>query len=90
MTHEPKLVLFDGFDDCILGLSQQFNNEPAVVYDAVKVVATLEARDGMDYDEAWEYFDHNIASSFVDASNPIFVFPFDKELVDPALVHADL
>lgn len=58
----------DGFDDCIIG----FTDDGVVVYDRVGIIETLVV-DGMDVDEAEEYFCFNIAGAYVGPKTPIFV-----------------
>ena len=61
-TDEPFLVM-DDFDDCIVGIGHRFHDS-FVVYDRAKVIAKLMERDGMDYDEAEEYFGFNIVGGW--------------------------
>lgn len=58
----------DGFDDCIIG----FTDDGVVVYDRVGIIETLVAG-GMDLDEAEEYFCFNISGAYVGPKTPIFV-----------------
>jgi len=62
----------DGFDEAIIGLGRQFNNE-VVVYDEDKCLKILMDRDGMDYDEAQEFFEFNVVGAYVGAHTPIYV-----------------
>jgi hypothetical protein len=68
---EEELLVADGFDDCILGIGEQFNRT-FVVYDRGKMIASL-VRQGMELDDAEEYFEFNILGSFVGDSTPCFV-----------------
>jgi len=52
----------DGFDDCIIGFTDE----------GVGVIETLVA-DGMDLDEAEEYFCFNISGAYVGPKTPIFI-----------------
>jgi len=62
----------DGFDEAIIGLGRQFNNE-VVVYDEDKCLKILMDRDGMDYDEAQEFFEFNVVGAYVGEHTPIYV-----------------
>ena len=56
----PQAILIDGFDECIVGVHigvAQTN----VLYSFGKIIHTLMKRDEMDYNEACEFFDYNIA-----------------------------
>lgn len=59
----------DGFDDCIIG----FTDDGVVAYDRVGVIETLVADHGMDVDEAEEYFCFNISGAYVGPKAPIFI-----------------
>ncbi len=64
----------DGFDDAIIGVSARAPaREPVVVYDAFKCVKILSERDGMDIEEAWEFFEFNVVGSWMGERTPIYV-----------------
>jgi hypothetical protein len=42
------------------------------VYDVDKMIETLVKRDGMTWEEAWEYFEFNTEGSYVGEKTPIF------------------
>jgi hypothetical protein len=73
MHGEPFLIA-DGYDDCILGYVG-----PKVVYDAEKVIQTLMDRDGMDYEEAVEFFGFNIEGAYVGEGTPIFMYLLEDD-----------
>jgi hypothetical protein len=52
----PDSYLFDDLDDAIIGVSTSDN----IVYEFDKIIQILMERDGMTYEEAVEYIDHNI------------------------------
>jgi len=68
----PDLLKADGFDEAILGVVQRIGIE-AICYDLDKVIEILMTRDGMDEEEAWEYYQFNIAGSWVGESTPVFI-----------------
>ena len=68
----PDLLKADGFDEAILGVVQRIGIE-AICYDLDKVIEILMTRDGMDEEEAWEYYQFNIAGSWVGESTPLFL-----------------
>ena len=68
----PDLLKADGFDEAILGVVQRIGIE-AICYDLNKVIEILMTRDGMDEEEAWEYYQFNIAGSWVGESTPLFL-----------------
>jgi hypothetical protein len=75
--HEPALLFMDGFDDCIAGVVQRFN-DVFVIYDVQKVLAQL-MQDGMTYAEAFEFWEFNQVGAWVGESTPGFL---DTEISD--------
>jgi len=68
-TYE-SLIFWDGLDAAIIGVSDNFS-EPKVVYSRKKCIDVLMEDTGMDYMEAVEYFDFNIAGAYVGEQTPI-------------------
>ena len=66
----PDLLKADGFDEAIIGVVQRIGLE-AICYDLNKVIAIL-MRD-MTEEEAWEYYQFNIAGAWVGESTPFFL-----------------
>ena len=80
-TEETALTA-DGFDDCVIGLTYQFN-QPLVVYSKQKIITQLmrdlDSEMGQDsYQEALEYFDFNIAGAYMGDSTPLFMEDLDE------------
>lgn len=65
---DQEFLFADGFDDCILGLSDP---DFIVVYSSEKCIEKLK-KDGMSHEEAVEYFDFNVAGAYVGKRTPIF------------------
>lgn len=66
-----EIALLDGYDDCIIGLGQSSPDSAyKVIYDRSKIIDRL--MEDMDRDDAYEYFDFNIAGSYVGPSTPMF------------------
>jgi len=68
----PDALFIDNFDDAIIGIGSQFTGETLVVYSATKIINQL-TRDGMDYEEAKEWFGFNIESGDMGEGTPIVV-----------------
>ena len=64
---EETFLTADGFDDCIIGVS----NDLRLVYDRELIIHKL--MDEMSFDDAIEYYEFNIESAFVGPQTPIFV-----------------
>ena len=67
-----ELVVMDGYDDCIVGVVERFGMEPIVCYDKEKVLMSLESQ-GMDRDEAEEWFYFNQIGAWVGEYTPCFL-----------------
>ena len=68
---DPELLFADGFDDCIVGLTISSEGLPVVIYSRNAVIDKL--AEEMSEDEAWEYFDFNIACAYVGPRTPQFL-----------------
>ena len=66
----PEAKLADGFDDSILG----YDTKGRVIYSINSILDTLVNRDGMDYDEAQEYFGFNIECAYIGEYTPIYMY----------------
>lgn len=69
----PDALLCDGFDDAIIGLAERINLGPVVAYSVEKIIEILMHRDGMGYEDAWDYFSYNILGAWVGENTPIFI-----------------
>jgi hypothetical protein len=74
MTNNEQLKV-DGFDDACIGTDYR---DLRLVYSIERIIQILITRDGMDMDEAIEYFDHNIGCAFVGEMTPMYVWTEDK------------
>ena len=62
-------ITLEGFDECIIGIDY---SKDVYVYDADKILEVL-IRDGMNEEEAVEYFDFNIAGLKLGENTPILM-----------------
>ena len=69
----PEAIIYDGYDDAIIGMASRINLGPVVAYDVDKILEILVERDGMTYEEAMEFFDFNIMGGWLGEFTPIFV-----------------
>ena len=65
-------LLADGFEDALIGYGQRFSY-PVAIYDYDKCLKILIERDGMEYDEALEFFDFNVVGAYVGESTPVYL-----------------
>ena len=69
---DENVMLADGFEDAFLGVARQFNSPPFTVYDRNKCIEIL-TEQGIDEDEAEEYFSFNVEGAYVGESTPAFM-----------------
>lgn len=71
----PEAVLWDGFDDCIVGLTY----EGKVVYEQSLMIAKLMRENGMSAEESIEYLDYNVFNTYVGDGTPVHIILFDVQ-----------
>lgn len=70
---EYTLIFYDGFDDALLGVVQQFTHDPVTCYDYDKCLDVLMHRDGMSYEAAMDFFEFNTTGAWVGEATPYFL-----------------
>ena len=68
---EEEIVIYDAYEDAIIGLADRFGMDTSVAYDYDKVIKIL--MEDMSYEEAVEYFDFNVIGGWVGDSTPVFI-----------------
>lgn len=68
-----ELLQLDGFDDAIIGFAERCGQPPLLVYDHSKIIEILVGQ-GMEYDEALEYYDFNIGGAWVGEGTPLTLY----------------
>ena len=68
---DDDLMFADGFDDAIIGIATDFT-EPRVIYSVTQCLDILEKRDGMSYEDAFDYFTYNVSGGWVGEQTPIW------------------
>ncbi len=68
---EEDIILYDRYEDAIIGLADRFGMDTSVAYDYDKVIKIL--MEDMSYEEAVEYFDFNVIGGWVGDSTPVFI-----------------
>jgi hypothetical protein len=64
-----EAMFWDGLDEAIIGVAERINLS-VVAYDIDKIIDIL-MRDGMDYEEAIEYYDVNINGAWIGELTPV-------------------
>jgi hypothetical protein len=67
-------VLFDGYEDAIIGVAERCSTPPLVIYDGEKCIEILMQRDGMDEEEAREFFSFNTLGCWAGEFTPLFLW----------------
>jgi hypothetical protein len=67
----PDLMRMDGFDDAILGVVERIGLQ-TVCYDLNKVIAIL-MEQGMDEQDAWDWYQFNMLGAWVGEATPVFL-----------------
>lgn len=75
----PEALYPTEFKKAILGIVERCGMEPIILLDRSKVINKL-VEDGMDYEEAVEYFDFNIIGSYMGEGTPCFATLVDDIL----------
>ena len=80
--YNEEALLADGFDNAIIGMCEQFGQAPVVAYDRDMCIEILIVEFAQDIDNeddedlsttAIEYFDFNVAGSYVGENTPVFL-----------------
>lgn len=67
----PDLMRMDGFDDAILGVVERIGLQ-TVCYDLNKVIEIL-MKQGMDEQDAWDWYQFNMLGAWVGEATPVFL-----------------
>lgn len=65
------MMKMDGFDDCVIGISECFDQETRIVYD-LELVLNKMVQSGMTPEEAQEYYEFNQLGAYVPGC-PVFL-----------------
>lgn len=71
MGEDETILLADGLEHAFMGIGRQFQY-PVAIYSYKKTIKIL-MKQGMDREEAEEYFDYNIAGAFIGDQTPVFL-----------------
>lgn len=74
---DEEFIFYDGLDDAIIGVSQQFTKSLVITYSYLKCIDVLVEKEDMTPDEAIEYLDFNTISMWVGEKTPAFLMGED-------------
>jgi|TARA_X000001388_G_C2224343_1_gene120565 hypothetical protein len=84
---EEPVMQADGFDKAVIGITDGFGGQLNLVYDIEKCLKILMSRDGMDREEALEFFTFNVSGAYVGKGTPIFMWKMTlKEMEDADVI----
>lgn len=72
LAYDEQMLFADGLDEAILGVAERCGQPPLVAYDRSRCIDILAAQ-GMDREEAEEYFEFNVVGAWVGPYTPIFI-----------------
>ena len=72
---DEDILKADGFDDAVIGVCEQFDSPPRLVYSVSKCLDIL--MEEMDEMEAMEYFDYNVSGAYVGESTPVWCWDLE-------------
>jgi len=75
MIKENKTLFADGFDEAMLGIT----DDSRIVYSKVQMLEILVSRDEMSVEEAIEFLEYNTWNTYVGDYTPIYVNDFDSD-----------
>lgn len=78
INEQDELMCMDGYDDCIVGIVEQFGKPPILCYNKLLVIQKM-IDDGASYEEAEEYFEYNQIGAYVGEFTPCFLTPTSLE-----------
>jgi hypothetical protein len=72
LVGEESLIFAEGYDAALIGIGWR-DGIPITIYDRQGVIDILCRRNGMTPEDAEEFFDYNVAGSWLGEATPMFV-----------------
>ena len=69
---EVEILKADGYDDCVLGYDYSWQGVIRLIYSVDKIIKKMINDDGMEEEEAIEYFEFNMRGGYVGEQTPIW------------------
>jgi hypothetical protein len=78
--NNPKAVQFEGLEEAVIGVGQQYTKAPVLIYSARKIIEVL-MKQGLTYEEAMQHYGHNIECTWLGADGtPIIMHDLSVNL----------
>lgn len=77
---EAGIMLADGYEDAFVGVAFNHGMDLVAVYNIDRCIQVLVERDGMDADEADEFFNYNTLGAYAGPRTPMFLHLMPDEL----------
>ena len=79
LPHEDsEIVVFPDLVDALVGTAYDFDGQAAAIYSTAKIIRILMDRDGMEYQEALDWFYTNTVAWYAETGNPMFMEDLDE------------
>ena len=69
-------IIYPNLNEALIGICEQFGRPPVAAYDLNKCIKVL-IDDGMDEDEAIDYFYYNTLGTWAGDSTPVFITMYE-------------
>ena len=83
----PEAIMYDGFDDALVGVIARCSTEPLALYDREKCLEILISK-GATYEEALDYFCYNVEGCWAGPHTP-FIASFNLDPIGVRFPVAD-
>ncbi len=77
LLSDEGALIADGFDKAIIGIT--FGVNMVAVYSVQACIDILMENDEMNFSDAVEYFEYNMAGSYLGEKTPIFVYDIQED-----------
>jgi len=74
---DDNIVVWDSFDQAIIGVGWRFNEGPVALYDRDRILSIL-VEEGMSYEDAVEHFEYNIIGGWIGEKTPMVAVLFKE------------
>lgn len=75
---DADVLLMDNMDEALIGIAQRPSEPLLAVYSYDLIIKILMERDSMSYEDAYDFYEHNIGCAWVGEYTPIIVHSFNS------------